>query len=172
MMRNGYLILNLTYKSGEQMEQLDKYGFLRRDYRKNHRNSTYQVMLLQDTIGKHLLEVDKAAREREEAILKQLEEKEPLPDKEAEKKMEQAEAKARNEKKRAEMEIRKTKKEVKARIEKMRDKISQMFLLGSLSGIAVLGDVIREYLLVNLIVLFVFVNMGIILIRMYLRKSM
>ena len=70
------------------------------------------------------------------------------------------------------MEIRKTKKEVKVRIEKMRDKISQMFLLGSLSGIAVLGGVIREYLLVNLIVLFVFVNMEIILIRMYLRKSM
>ena len=56
--------------------------FLRRDYLKNHRNSTYQVMLLQDTIGEHLLEVDKAAREREEVILKQLEEKEPLPDKE------------------------------------------------------------------------------------------
>ena len=80
---NGYLIPNLTYKSGEQMEQLGKYGFLRRDYLKNHRNSTYQVMLLQDTIGEHLLEVDKAAREREEVILKQLEEKEPLPDKEA-----------------------------------------------------------------------------------------
>ena len=48
----------------------------------------------------------------------------------------------------------------------MWDKISQMFLLGSLSGIAVLGDVIREYLLVNLIVLFVFVDMGIILLRM------
>ena len=79
---NGYLIPNLTYKSGEQMEQLGKYGFLRRDYLKNYRNSTYQVMLLQDTIGEHLLEVDKAAREREEVILKQLEEKEPLPDKE------------------------------------------------------------------------------------------
>ena len=39
---NGYLIPNLTYKSGEQMEQLGKYGFLRRDYLKNHRNSTYQ----------------------------------------------------------------------------------------------------------------------------------
>ena len=75
---NGYLIPNLTYKSGEQMEQLGKYGFLRRDYLKNHRNSTYQVMLLQDTIGEHLLEVDKAAREREEVILKQLEEKEPF----------------------------------------------------------------------------------------------
>ena len=80
---NGYLIPNLTYKSGEQMEQLGKYGFLRRDYLKNHRNSTYQVMLLQDTIGEHLLEVDKVAREREEIILKQLKEKEPLPDKEA-----------------------------------------------------------------------------------------
>ena len=51
------------------MEQLGKYGFLRRDYLKNYRNSTYQVMLLQDTIGEHLLEVDKAAREREEVIL-------------------------------------------------------------------------------------------------------
>ena len=80
--RLTHLIPNLTYKSGEQMEQLGKYGFLRRDYLKNHRNSTYQVMLLQDTIGEHLLEVDKAARQREEVILKQLEEKEPLPDKE------------------------------------------------------------------------------------------
>ena len=40
-------------------------------------------MLLQDTIGEYLLKVDKAARKREEVILKQLEEKEPLPDKEA-----------------------------------------------------------------------------------------
>ena len=79
---NGYLIPNLTYKSGEQMEQLGKYGFLRRDYLKNHRNSLYQVMLLQDSISEHLLEVDKAAREREEIIMKQLEEKDPLLDKE------------------------------------------------------------------------------------------
>ena len=79
---NGYLIPNLTSKSGEQIEQLGKYGFLRRGYLKNHRNSLYQVMLLQDSIGEHLLEVDKAAREREEIILKQLEEKDPLPDEE------------------------------------------------------------------------------------------
>ena len=50
---NGYLIPNLTYKSGEQMEQPGKDGFLRRDYLKNHRNSMYQVMLLRDTIGEH-----------------------------------------------------------------------------------------------------------------------
>ena len=65
------------------MERIGKYGFLRRDYLKNHKNSLYQVMLLQDTIGGHLLEVDKVARVREEVILKQLEEKEPLSDKEA-----------------------------------------------------------------------------------------
>lgn len=50
---------------------------------------------------------------------------------------------------------------------KMWNEISQMFLIGSLSGIAVLGDVIRGYLPVNLILLFVFVNMGIALLRVY-----
>ena len=79
----AFIKASQNYKSDEQMEQLGKYGFLRRDYLKNQRNSTYQVMLLQDTIGEHLLKVDKAAREREEVILKQLKEKEPLPDKEA-----------------------------------------------------------------------------------------
>ena len=52
-------------------------------------------------------------------------------------------------------------------IQKMWNEISQMFLIGSLSGIAVLGDVIRGYLPVNLILLFVFVNMGIVLLRVY-----
>ena len=50
---------------------------------------------------------------------------------------------------------------------KMWNEISQMFLIGSLSWIAVLGDVIRGYLPVNLILLFVFVNMGIVLLRVY-----
>ena len=58
------------------------------------------------------------------------------------------------------------------RYKKMWDEISQMFLIGSLSGIAVLGNVIRGYLPVNLILLFVFVNMGIMLLRMYLRKKL
>lgn len=80
---NGYLIPNLKYKSGEQMAKLGKYGFLRRDYLKNHRNTIYQILLLQDKIGEHLLEIDRCAREREEVILKQLEESDPLPDKAA-----------------------------------------------------------------------------------------
>ena len=54
---------------------------------------------------------------------------------------------------------------------KMWDEISQMFLIGSLSGIAVLGEVIREFFPVNLILLFGFINVGIMLLRMYLRKK-
>lgn len=46
-----------------------------------------------------------------------------------------------------------------------------MFLIGSLSGIAVLRDAIREYLPVNLILIFGFINVGIMLLRMYLRKK-
>ena len=61
--------------------------------------------------------------------------------------------------------------EVVKRYKKIWDENSQMFLLGSLSGIAVLGDVIREYLPMNLILLFVFINMGVILLRVYLRKK-
>ena len=52
-------------------------------------------------------------------------------------------------------------------IQKMWNEISQIFLIGSLSWIAVLGDVIRGYLPVNLILLFVFANMGIVLLRVY-----
>ena len=61
--------------------------------------------------------------------------------------------------------------EVVKRYKEMWDEISQMFLIGSLSGIAVLGNVIREYLPVNLILLFVFINMGVVLLREYLRKK-
>ena len=62
--------------------------------------------------------------------------------------------------------------EVIKRYKKMWDEILQMFLLGSLSGIAVIGDVIREHLPVNLILLFVFINVGIMILRMYIRKKL
>ena len=57
------------------------------------------------------------------------------------------------------------------RYKKMWDEISQMFLIGSLLGITVLGDVTRKYLPVNLILLFILINMGIMLLRIYLRKK-
>ena len=61
--------------------------------------------------------------------------------------------------------------EVIKRYKRMWDEISQMFLVGSLSGIAVLGDIIRGYLPVNLILLFGFINVGIMPLRVYLQKK-
>lgn len=78
-----YFVPNIVYCSGEQMKQIGKYGFLRESFLKEHRTAFYQTMLLEDTIGEHLLEIERAAREREEVILKQLEESDPLPDKAA-----------------------------------------------------------------------------------------
>lgn len=79
---NGYLLPELEYKSREQMLHIGKYGFLCRDYLKNCKRAKYQMMLLKDTLGEHLLEIDRVAKEREEIILKQLEKSDPLPDKE------------------------------------------------------------------------------------------
>ena len=50
------------------------------------------------------------------------------------------------------------------------DNISKLCLLESISGIAVLGDIIREYLPVNLVILFCGINIGIMLLRMYLQN--
>lgn len=60
---NGYLLPELEYKSGEQMLHIGKYGFLRRDYLKNCKRAKYQVMLLNDMLGEHLLEIDRAAKD-------------------------------------------------------------------------------------------------------------
>ena len=78
-----YFIPDIVYRSGEQMKQIGKYGFLRKSFQKERRKAKYKTLLLQDKIGEHLLEVDRAAKEREEVILKQLKEADPLPDKAA-----------------------------------------------------------------------------------------
>lgn len=54
---------------------------------------------------------------------------------------------------------------------KMWNEISQMFLLGSLSGIAVLGDTISEYLSVNLLMIFLIINAGVVLLRIAIREN-
>ena len=57
------------------------------------------------------------------------------------------------------------------RSKKMWNEISQMFLLGSLSGIAVLGDTISEYLSVNLLMIFLIINAGVVLLRIAIREN-
>lgn len=80
---NGYLIPNLVYRSETDMEKVGKYGLMHQTYLKEHRKGRYSSLLLTDRIGKYLLEIDKAAQERMDTILSQLEKTDPLPDKEA-----------------------------------------------------------------------------------------
>jgi len=61
--------------------------------------------------------------------------------------------------------------EIIKQYKKMWDEISQMFLLGSLSGIAVLGDTISEYLPVNLLMIFLVINAGIVLLRISIGEN-
>ena len=67
--RNGdYLIpdLNLT----EQPQRpLGKYGRMRKAYLKEHRPLIYNHLLMSEKLYPHLLEIDRAARERMEAML-------------------------------------------------------------------------------------------------------
>ena len=61
--------------------------------------------------------------------------------------------------------------EIIKQYKKMWDEISQMFLLGSLSGIAVLGDTISEYLPVNLLMIFLVINAGVVLLRISIGEN-
>ena len=61
--------------------------------------------------------------------------------------------------------------EIIKQYKKMWDEISQMFLLVSLSGIAVLGDTISEYLPVNLLMIFLVINAGVVLLRISIREN-
>ncbi len=79
---NGYLIPNLTYKSGEQMEQLGKYGFS--SQRLSEEPSKFNLSGDAFT-GYHWRASSgsgQGSQRTGRSNLKQLEEKEPLPDKE------------------------------------------------------------------------------------------
>jgi hypothetical protein len=79
----NYLIPNLILgvDPEENAMSLGKYGLMRESYLRNHRSGTFNTMLIKNTLKKHLLEVDRAARERMEILMDGLLEKNPAPDK-------------------------------------------------------------------------------------------
>ena len=54
---------------------------------------------------------------------------------------------------------------------KIWDDLYKMVLISSISFVAVLGNLIREYLPLNLILVILFINIGTILLRAYLKKE-
>ena len=67
--RNGdYLIPDLSL-SEQPKKPLGKYGRMRKAYLKEHRPLIYNHLLMSEKLYPHLLEIDRAARERMEAML-------------------------------------------------------------------------------------------------------
>ena len=69
-----YLIPNLTVP--DEHYSIGKYGILRREYLRKHRQGLYTVMLLNGTLLKHLAEIDKTCHEMLDRLVPQMAERE------------------------------------------------------------------------------------------------
>ena len=69
----NYLIPNLTIPNEENENyQIGKYGYLRLSYLKNHKKGEYELMKINCTLRKHLIEIDIQAKENVKLLVKQL----------------------------------------------------------------------------------------------------
>ena len=69
--QNGdYLIPNLTAE--EPMEMLGKYGRMRQHYLEQHKPILFQTMLLNGELTAHLREIDQAANEQLDSLMRAL----------------------------------------------------------------------------------------------------
>ncbi|MEY8268293.1 TnpV protein [Lachnospiraceae bacterium 64-25] len=74
-----YLLPDLTV--GEEQRPIGKYGMLRKTFLKENRAGWYQGMMLTGKLDQYLADIEKAAAERMEVLMKGLLEKNPAPDK-------------------------------------------------------------------------------------------
>ena len=72
-LEGDYLIPNLTIPNDENENyQIGKYGYLRLSYLKNHKKGEYELMKINCTLRKHLIEIDIQAKENVKLLVKQL----------------------------------------------------------------------------------------------------
>jgi hypothetical protein len=64
-------------------EYLSKYGFMRKNYLKDHQPITYNQMILSGELHSHCLEVQQTANNRLDFMMKQMVEHNPPPNKAA-----------------------------------------------------------------------------------------
>ena len=70
-----YFIPNLT-ANREPEEPLTKYGILRKNFLKEHKEAAYTTMLFQGTLQKHCLDIQEQAQDRLEFLMDQMAESE------------------------------------------------------------------------------------------------
>ena len=74
-MPRGTFFISDLYLEKEDYENnyiIGKYGHLRLEYLKNHKKAEYTIMFMNKTLRKHIVEIDKQARNRVEILMKQM----------------------------------------------------------------------------------------------------
>ena len=62
----------------EKNYHIGKYGHLRLEYLKKHKKTDYNIMLVEGTLRKYIIDTDKQAKERFEILMKQMLDKNPI----------------------------------------------------------------------------------------------
>ena len=71
-----YYLPNLVAPSNMKNFEIGKYGKLRLKYLKEHKKAEYTILLMDNKLQKHLMDVDVTATKRVSAIVKELAKKE------------------------------------------------------------------------------------------------
>ena len=73
---NGYYIPNIVLPKPRRTGNIGKYGRMRARYLKEHKKAEYSLMLIENELTSHLLDIDDICRERVDFLVKQIAEKE------------------------------------------------------------------------------------------------
>lgn len=73
-----YYLPNLVAPENMKNFKIGKYGKLRLRYLKEHKKAEYTILLMDNKLQKHLMDIDKTANERFDLLMKQFAEKENI----------------------------------------------------------------------------------------------
>lgn len=73
---NGYYIPNIVLPKPRRAGNVGKYGRMRARYLKEDKKAEYSLMLIENELTSHLLDIDDICRERVDLLVKQIAEKE------------------------------------------------------------------------------------------------
>ena len=73
---NGYYIPNIVLPKPRRTGNVGKYGRMRARYLRENKKAEYSIMLIENELTSHLLDIDDICRERVDLLIKQIAEKE------------------------------------------------------------------------------------------------
>lgn len=75
---NGYYIPNIVLPKPRRTGNVGKYGRMRARYLRENKKAEYSIMLINNELISHLLDIDDICRERIDMLVKQMSEKENI----------------------------------------------------------------------------------------------